>query len=88
MVQATQSLPKFKMAKPNHLSTTVKRETVSVPVHDPAADNALVMPLLPKQKHTDQRQVVVDPLLSKNLRQHQRQGVSFLYECVMNIRGA
>lgn len=30
--------------------------------------------------------VVVDPLLTKNLREHQREGVRFMYECVMGIR--
>ena len=30
--------------------------------------------------------VVVDPVLSKHLRQHQREGVQFLYDCVMGIR--
>ena len=30
--------------------------------------------------------VVVDPLLSKNLRPHQREGVVFLYECVMGFK--
>ncbi|KAL8953480.1 MAG: hypothetical protein Q9222_000684 [Ikaeria aurantiellina] len=29
--------------------------------------------------------VVVDPLLSRKLREHQRDGVKFLYECVMGI---
>lgn len=30
--------------------------------------------------------VVVDPLLAKNLREHQREGVKFMYECVMGMR--
>ena len=32
--------------------------------------------------------VVVDPLLTKSLREHQRKGVAFLYECVMGMRGS
>lgn len=28
--------------------------------------------------------VVVDPHLSRHLREHQREGVTFLYKCVMN----
>ena len=32
--------------------------------------------------------VVVDPLLTKSLREHQRNGVAFLYECVMGMRGS
>ena len=30
--------------------------------------------------------VVVDPRLSRDLRPHQREGVIFLYECVMGMR--
>ena len=30
--------------------------------------------------------VVVDPLLTKHLREHQREGVKFMYECVMGMR--
>ena len=32
--------------------------------------------------------VVVDPLLCKHLRPHQREGVIFLYECVMGFKTA
>ena len=31
--------------------------------------------------------VVVDPILVKHLREHQREGVKFLYECIMGLRG-
>lgn len=58
-----------------------------VPRHDPKAAGALVMPRpssVPKGKQIVD--VVVDPLLAKNLRQHQREGVQFLYECVMGMR--
>jgi DNA repair and recombination protein RAD54B len=57
------------------------------PRHDPKAPGALVMPRpksVPKGKQVVD--VVVDPLLSKNLRPHQREGVQFLYECVMGMR--
>jgi DNA repair and recombination protein RAD54B len=30
--------------------------------------------------------VVVDPYVAKVLRPHQREGVTFLYECVMGLR--
>lgn len=30
--------------------------------------------------------VVIDPYLSTNLRPHQREGLLFLYECVMGMR--
>lgn len=58
-----------------------------VPRHDPNAPGALVMPRpssVPKGK--DVVDVVVDPLLVKSLRPHQREGVKFLYECVMGMR--
>lgn len=72
------------------LQTTVNSSTNSeavVPRHDPYAKGALVMPRprsLPEGKRVVD--VVVDPLLTKSLRQHQREGVKFLYECVMGMR--
>ncbi|XP_005362454.1 DNA repair and recombination protein RAD54B [Microtus ochrogaster] len=63
------------------------------PRHDPHTPNSLVMPQ-PDQNH--QRlfnrncsplvDVVVDPHLVRHLRLHQRDGVIFLYECVMGMR--
>lgn len=44
--------------------------------------NALVMK---KKNEYSDIDVVVDPLLSKILRPHQRQGVEFMYNCVMNV---
>lgn len=58
-----------------------------VPRHDPTAPGALVMPRptsVPDGKQIVD--VVVDPVLTKSLRQHQREGVQFLYECVMGMR--
>ncbi len=57
------------------------------PRHDPHAPGALVMKR-PKTIPKDRQivDVVLDPLLGKHLRQHQREGVAFLYECVMGIR--
>lgn len=59
----------------------------AIPRHDPNAPGALVM----KRPATAPRgqtivDVVVDPFLSKHLRDHQREGVKFLYECVMGLR--
>lgn len=72
------------------LQNTVNSSTSSeaiVPRHDPHAKGALVMPrprsIPPGKRVVD---VVVDPLLTKSLRQHQREGVQFLYECVMGMR--
>ncbi|KAF2642196.1 DNA repair and recombination protein RAD26 [Massarina eburnea CBS 473.64] len=72
------------------LSTTVLPKTNSPlpqPRHDPDQSNALVMKRLtsvPKGKQIVD--VVVDPILAKHLRDHQREGVQFLYECVMGMR--
>ncbi|GAB1212261.1 hypothetical protein ATERTT37_001393 [Aspergillus terreus] len=58
-----------------------------VPRHDPTQPGALVMPRpssVPKGKQIVD--VVVDPILAKHLRPHQREGVKFLYECVMGMR--
>ncbi|KAL4940383.1 hypothetical protein BDV06DRAFT_21662 [Aspergillus oleicola] len=57
------------------------------PRHDPKQPGALVLPRpssVPKGKRIVD--VVVDPILGKNLRPHQREGVQFLYECVMGMR--
>lgn len=62
-------------------------KTVRLPRHDPKEPNALVMKrpkLAPLGKHIVD--VVVDPNLTKHLREHQRAGVAFLYECVMGMR--
>ncbi|KAH9251258.1 hypothetical protein BSLG_001187 [Batrachochytrium salamandrivorans] len=58
------------------------------PRHDPLAPNALVMPRpSPMLDQPDIIDVVVDPLLSSKLRPHQREGVQFLYESMMGMRG-
>ena len=57
------------------------------PRHDPTAAKAIVMKrpeIVPKGKQVVD--VVVDPLLTKYLREHQREGVKFMYECVMGMR--
>ncbi|KAF1914667.1 SNF2 family N-terminal domain-containing protein [Ampelomyces quisqualis] len=72
------------------LSNTVmpqRSSAIPQPRHDPNLPNALVMKRLktaPKGKQIVD--VVVDPVLSKHLREHQRAGVKFLYECVMGMR--
>ncbi|KAF9695578.1 hypothetical protein EKO04_006573 [Ascochyta lentis] len=72
------------------LSNTVlphRNPSIPTPRHDPNTPNALVMKrptIVPKGKQVVD--VVVDPVLSKQLRNHQREGVKFLYECVMGMR--
>jgi DNA repair and recombination protein RAD54B len=61
--------------------------TKPVPRHDPNAPGAFVLPrpsYVPKGKQIVD--VVVDPILSRHLRPHQREGVQFIYECVMGMR--
>ncbi|KAG0646852.1 DNA repair and recombination rad54B [Hyphodiscus hymeniophilus] len=72
------------------LSTTVMPQNKSgapTPRHDPDAPGALVMKRptdCPKGKRIVD--VVVDPFLVQHLRPHQREGIKFLYECVMGLR--
>ncbi|KAL4787518.1 SNF2 family N-terminal domain-containing protein [Aspergillus varians] len=72
------------------LESTITPTTLSeepTPRHDPKQPGALVMKRpssVPKGKRIVD--VVVDPLLVKHLRPHQREGVKFLYECVMGMR--
>ncbi|KAI9711237.1 MAG: helicase [Bogoriella megaspora] len=90
-VAASQSLSVKKGFKAPQLSNTVlpKKENSSEPIprHDATKEGALVMKR-PGQTPKGKRvvDVVVDPLLSKHLRDHQRQGVSFLYECTMGMK--
>jgi DNA repair and recombination protein RAD54B len=61
--------------------------TTHTPKHNPKAENALVMrrPRYPP-KAKQIVDVVVDPLLTAHLRKHQREGVAFMYECVMGMK--
>ncbi|XP_036364991.1 DNA repair and recombination protein RAD54B isoform X3 [Octopus sinensis] len=73
--------------------TTADQVDTLAPRHDPLAFNALVMPR-PSQDHQWHHNknssvivdVVVDPYISRHLRPHQREGIVFLYECVMGMR--
>ena len=84
--QATQSRYKNPLLE----TTIMSKDVVSkdpTPRHDPSVPGAIVMKrprTAPKGKRIVD--VVVDPLISKHLRDHQREGVKFLYECVMDIR--
>lgn len=58
-----------------------------IPRHDPDALNALIFKRPEKAPPGKQIvDVVLDPILTKHLRDHQRTGVQFLYECVMGLR--
>uniref|UniRef100_A0A8C7VMR2 RAD54 homolog B n=1 Tax=Oncorhynchus mykiss TaxID=8022 RepID=A0A8C7VMR2_ONCMY len=70
-----------------------QEEVPCKPRHDPLAPGAIVMPR-PSTNHqwTYNKaglplvDVVVDPYLTTHLRPHQRDGLLFLYECVMGMR--
>jgi DNA repair and recombination protein RAD54B len=93
------TLPNPASRKPTSISSAYKRPLLEstvipqtsaeepVPRHDPNQPGALVMKrpaTVPKGKRIVD--VVVDPILAKHLRPHQREGVKFLYECVMGMR--
>ena len=66
---------------------SIKDAKSVTPRHNPSAANALVMKrpqTVPKGRQLVD--VVVDPLLSEHLREHQREGVKFMYECIMGMR--
>ncbi|KAJ3749171.1 SNF2 family N-terminal domain-containing protein [Lentinula detonsa] len=69
------------------------RPKKSGPLHDPDAEDAVVMKA-PTKEHIERYNkkerpvvpVVLDPILARRLRPHQREGVKFMYECVMGLR--
>ena len=89
-LQAPRSVASQTPFKGPLLASTVlpKKETKDpTPRHDPTVPNAIIMKRpkkVPKGKQIVD--VVVDPILTKHLREHQREGVKFMYECVMGMR--
>ena len=84
--QASKAAFKAPMLK-NHVQLPKRAPSTHTPKHNPNAENALVMkrPRLPP-KGRQIVDVVVDPLLTEHLRKHQREGVAFMYECVMGMK--
>lgn len=73
----------------------MKRAGPPCALFDPYAEGALVLYTPPELSAHDQLKrsmkdvrvhVVVDPMLSKILRPHQREGVKFMYDCVMGTQ--
>lgn len=91
----------FKIPIPNYQpsancrSLGIKRDGTRQPLHDPEEENALLLyspPILSQEEmlKADKNKlpvhVVVDPMLSKVLRPHQREGVKFMYDCVTGVQ--
>uniref|UniRef100_A0A1I8NPK8 DNA repair and recombination protein RAD54-like n=2 Tax=Stomoxys calcitrans TaxID=35570 RepID=A0A1I8NPK8_STOCA len=77
-------------------SLGLRRTSVRKALHDPYACNALVLYTPPNYTEHERAtmdptkmlvHVVVDPILSNILRPHQREGVTFMYECVEGKKG-
>ncbi|XP_075438826.1 DNA repair and recombination protein RAD54B isoform X2 [Ascaphus truei] len=85
--------PVKNVCKPGSKENVLKDPQNYKPRHDPCAPNSLVMPK-PAQCHQWMFNktglpivdVVVDPYLVIHLRPHQKEGIIFLYECVMGMR--
>lgn len=74
-----------KICKKRSLKNTVRlKEKSRLPLYDPGAKDALVLPRPPDASHgiVD---VVLDPLICKLLRPHQKEAVKFLYSCIMGF---
>uniref|UniRef100_A0A3Q3SYP8 DNA repair and recombination protein RAD54-like n=1 Tax=Mastacembelus armatus TaxID=205130 RepID=A0A3Q3SYP8_9TELE len=91
----------FKVPIPNYTASLgiralgLKHAGVRKALHDPFAEDALVLyeppalsphDLIKADKEKLPVHVVVDPVLGKVLRPHQREGVKFLWECVTGRR--
>ncbi|KAM9992129.1 hypothetical protein ACTFIZ_012799 [Dictyostelium cf. discoideum] len=64
-----------------------KAVRLSKPLHNPLAPNSLVL-FTPVDITGENRiHCVVDPLLSQKLRPHQREGVQFMFDCLLGFRG-
>ncbi|GAA6059706.1 hypothetical protein JCM10212_000234 [Sporobolomyces blumeae] len=68
---------------------------VPAPVHDPKVDGRVVMrrpdddhQATYNKKNMPVVDVVIDPLIGDKLREHQKEGVRFMYEAVMGMRTA
>nr|POE86529.1 dna repair and recombination protein rad54b [Quercus suber] len=88
VASSKRSMAAFKTPLLNDTVQAAQSNTrVPIPRHDPNAEGALVMKRLKTVPNGKQIvDVVVDPLLTKNLREHQRAGIAFLYECVLGMK--
>ncbi|OQR71271.1 DNA repair and recombination protein RAD54-like [Tropilaelaps mercedesae] len=82
----------FRVPLPNYTpSATTKtlgrrRPAGPRPLHDPFEEGALVLSIPSPGEPKEVVHVVVDPVLSRVLRPHQREGVKFMYDCLTGIQ--
>jgi hypothetical protein len=67
-----------------HTALTIPKK--SGPRHDPNSPDAVVLTRPKTNTGTKVVDVVVDPFIARHLRPHQKEGVQFLYECIMGIK--
>ena len=94
------TITKFKPSVPKIISTQspldgtqhIKTEIETIepppkkPIYHPVFDATQIdNPIIMNKDKDADIDVVVDPLLSKHLRPHQREGVKFMYDCVMGL---
>lgn len=78
--------PKLQKFKPMGANASLpKVQKKIVPRHEVRSDSC-VMPRPPRPAESEVVDVVVDPYLGQHLRPHQREGIKFMYECVMGFR--
>lgn len=83
---STFQAPNLLNAKNSKSGAIRRSQAISTPRHDPKAEGAVVMQRPKASCGKEIVDVVIDPFLSQHLRPHQKEGVQFLYECVMGLR--
>ncbi|KAI0700892.1 P-loop containing nucleoside triphosphate hydrolase protein [Cytidiella melzeri] len=91
---ATSSIAKKSVSATSFYAHAQPKPKPKGPLHDPSAEGAIVLPA-PSAEHIAKHNkknapvvpVVIDPILGRRLREHQIEGVRFMYECVMAMKG-